>query len=116
VAVEDLGHFYSAHDGEGDDDAMQVDDGGYFGEREVDDVGGMDSVQSEEGEAQVQMVREALRDVVTSYEGSVEAWSTLIAFLSSPVLKLDDNVRTAALASIQAGLAVVDFSQGSLIC
>jgi hypothetical protein len=30
---------------------MQVDDGGYFGEREVGDVGGMDSVQSEEGEA-----------------------------------------------------------------
>jgi hypothetical protein len=62
------------------------------------------------------MVREALRDAITSYEGSVEAWSTLIAFLSSPVLKLDDNVRTAALASIQAGLTAVDFSQGSLIC
>ncbi len=47
VAVEDLGHFDSAQDGEGDDDAMQVDDGGYFGEREVGDVGdvgGMDSV------------------------------------------------------------------------
>ncbi len=115
VAVEDPGHFDSAQDGEGDDDAMQVDDGGYFGEREVGDVGGMDSVQSEEGEAQAQMVREALRDAVTSYEGSVEAWSTLISFLSSPILKLDDNVRTAALASIQAGLAVVDFSQGSLI-
>jgi hypothetical protein len=52
VVVEDPGHFDSAQDGEGDDDAMQVDDGGYFGEREVDDVGGMDSVQSEEGEAQ----------------------------------------------------------------
>jgi hypothetical protein len=62
------------------------------------------------------MVREALRDAVTSYEGSVEAWSTLIAFLSSLVLKLDDNVRTAALANIHACLAVVDFSQGSLIC
>jgi hypothetical protein len=49
VAVEDPGHFDSAQDGEGDDDAMQVDDGGYFGEREVSDVGGMDSVQSEEG-------------------------------------------------------------------
>ncbi|CAK9271506.1 unnamed protein product [Sphagnum jensenii] len=116
VAVEDPGHFDSAQDGEGDDDATQVDDGGYFGEREVDDVGGMDSVQSEEGKAQAQMVREALRDAVTSYEGSVEAWSTLIASLSSPILKLDDNVRTATLASIQAGLAVVDFSQGSLIC
>ncbi|CAK9865559.1 unnamed protein product [Sphagnum jensenii] len=116
VAVEDLGHFDSAKDGEGDDDAMQVDDGGYFGEREVDDVGGMDSVQSEEGEAQAQMVHEALKDAVTSYEGNVEAWSTLIAFLSSPVLKLDDNVRTTALANIQAGLAAVDFSQGSLIC
>jgi hypothetical protein len=100
VAVEDQGHFDSAQDGEGDDDAMQVDDGGYFGEREVGDVGGMDSVQLEEGEAQDQMVREALRDAVTSHEGSVKAWSTLIAFLSSPVLKLDDNVRTAALASI----------------
>ncbi len=44
VAVEDPGHFDSTHDGEGDDDAMQVDDGGYFGEREVGDVGGMDSV------------------------------------------------------------------------
>ncbi|KAH9574922.1 hypothetical protein CY35_01G084900 [Sphagnum magellanicum] len=116
VAMEDPGHFDSAQDGEGDDDVMQVDDGGYFGEKEVGDVGGMDSVQSEEGEAQAQMVREALRDAVTSYEGSVEAWSTLIAFLSSPVLKLDDNVRTAALASIQAGLAIVDFSQGSLTC
>jgi hypothetical protein len=115
VAMEDPGHFDFAQDGEGDDDAMQVDDGGYFGEREVSDVGGMDSVQSEEGEAQAQMVREALRDAITSYEGSVEAWSTLIAFLSSPVLKLDDNVRTAALASIQASLVVVDFSQGSLI-
>jgi hypothetical protein len=52
VVVEDPRHFDSAQDGEGDDDAMQVDDGGYFGEREVDDVGGMDSVQSEEGEAQ----------------------------------------------------------------
>ncbi|CAK9271835.1 unnamed protein product [Sphagnum jensenii] len=51
VAVEDLGHFDSAEDGEGDDDAMQVDDGGYFGEREVGDVGRMDSVQSEEREA-----------------------------------------------------------------
>jgi hypothetical protein len=116
VAVEDPRHFDSAQDGEGDDDAMQVDDGGYFGEREVGDVGGMDSVQSEEGEAQAQMVREAFRDAITSYEGSVEAWSTLITFLSSPVLKLDDNVRIAALASIQAGLAAVDFSQGSLIC
>jgi len=29
VAVEDPGHFDSAQDGEGDDDAMQVDDGGY---------------------------------------------------------------------------------------
>ncbi|CAK9257204.1 unnamed protein product [Sphagnum jensenii] len=116
VAVEDLGHFDSAQDGEGDDDAMQVDDGGYFGEREVGDVGGMDSVQSEEGEAHAQMVCEVLRDAVTSYEGSAEAWSTLIAFLSSPVLKLDDNVRTAALANIQAGLVVVDFSQGTLIC
>ncbi len=93
-----------------------MDDGGYFGERQVGDVGEMDSVQLEEGDAQVQMVREALRDAVTSYEGSVEAWSTLIAFLSSPVFKLDDNVRFAALASIQAGLADVDFSQGSLIC
>jgi hypothetical protein len=46
VAVEDPGHFDSAQDGEGDDDAMQVDDGGYFGEREVGDVGGMDSVCS----------------------------------------------------------------------
>ncbi len=116
VAVEDQGHFDSAQDGEGDDDAMQVDDGGYFGEKEVDDVGEMDSVQSEEGEAQAQMVREALRDAITSYEGSVEAWSTLIAFLSSLVLKLDDNVRTVTLASIQASLATVDFSQGSLIC
>ncbi|CAK9867176.1 unnamed protein product [Sphagnum jensenii] len=116
VAMEDPGHFDSAQDGEHDDDAMQVDDGGYFGEREVGDVGGMDSVQSEEGEAQAQMVREALRDAITSYEGSVGAWSTLIAFLSSHVLKLDDNVRTATLASIQAGLATVDFSQGSLIC
>jgi hypothetical protein len=44
VAVEDPGHFDSAQDGEGDDDAMQVDDGGYFGEREVSDVGGMDNV------------------------------------------------------------------------
>ncbi len=44
VAVEDPGHFDSAQDGEGDDDAMQVDDGGYFGEREVGDVSGMDSV------------------------------------------------------------------------
>ncbi len=52
VAVENPGHFDSAQDGEGDDDVMQVDDGGYFGEREVGDVGGMDSVQSEEGEAQ----------------------------------------------------------------
>jgi hypothetical protein len=34
----------------------------------------MDSVQWEEGEAQAQMVREALRDAITSYEGSVEAW------------------------------------------
>jgi hypothetical protein len=116
VAVEDPGHFDSAQDGEGDDDEMQVDDGGYFGEREVGDVGGMDNVQSEEGEAHAQMVREALRDAVISYEGSVEAWSTLIAFLSSPVLKLDDNVRTAALANIQASLDAVDFSQGSLIC
>jgi hypothetical protein len=39
----------------------------------------------------------------------------LIAFLSSHVLKLDYNVRTAALANIQAGLAAIDFSQGSLI-
>jgi hypothetical protein len=39
VPVEDPGHFDSAQDGEGDDDAMQVDDGGYFGEREVEDVG-----------------------------------------------------------------------------
>ncbi len=116
VAVEDPGHFDSAQDGEGDDDAMQVDDSGYFREREVGDVGEMDSVQSEEGEAQAQMVREALKDAVTSYEGSVEASSTLIAFLSSPVLKLDDNVCTVALASIQVGLAAVDFSQGSLIC
>jgi hypothetical protein len=112
VAVEDPGHFDSAQDGEGDDDAMQVDDGGYFGEKEVDNVGGMDSVQSEEGEAQAQMVCEALRDVVTSYEDIVEAWSTLIAFLSSPILKLDDNVRTVALASIQAGLAAVDSHKG----
>jgi hypothetical protein len=44
VAVEDPGHFDFVQDGEGDDDAMQVDDGGYFGEREVGDVGGMDSV------------------------------------------------------------------------
>jgi hypothetical protein len=44
VAMEDPGHFDFAQDGEGDDDAMQVDDGGYFGEREVSDVGGMDSV------------------------------------------------------------------------
>ncbi len=100
VAVEDPGHFDSAKDGEGDDDAMQVGDGGYFGEREVNDVGRMDSVQLEEGEAQAQMVREALRDVVTFYEGNVEAWSTLIAFLSSPIFKLDDNVRTTALADI----------------
>jgi hypothetical protein len=71
VAMKDPRHFDSAQDGEGDDDAMQVDDGGYFREREVGDVGGMDTVQSEEGEAQAQMVREALRDAVTSYEGSV---------------------------------------------
>ncbi len=47
------------------------------------------------------MVREALRDAVISYEGSVETWSTLIAFLSSLVLKLDDNVRTAALPTFR---------------
>jgi hypothetical protein len=64
VAVEDPRHFDSAQDGEGDDDAMQVDNGGYFGERKVGDVGGMDSVKLEEGEAQAQMVREALRDAV----------------------------------------------------
>jgi hypothetical protein len=65
------------------------------GEVAVEDPGHFDSAKDG-----AQMVREALRDVVTFYEGNVEAWSTLIAFLSSPIFKLDDNVRTTALADI----------------